>query len=153
MLVLVNALNGGPAFAASKGVVVSHVSVTNAKLKGESAVLMSIDNKTKGPISLLSVTSPESRMSMIYFDDNMCQGNSKMTWISNILITPGRTQKLALRYQGAMLSELKEPLIKGQTVPLTVTWSNYRSVHTLTVNAKIVSSPKGLHFLMSPMKM
>lgn len=138
---------------ATHRVVISHVTVTAAKASGESAVVMSIDNETAGPISLLSITSPDSRMNMIYFDTNMCQGNHAMIWLTNILIMGGHVQKLGYRYQGAMISRLRTPLIKGTTVPLTVTWSDFQHARTVTVEAKVVAPPKKLRFRMSPMHM
>lgn len=134
-------------------VIISHVTVTSAKAEGESAVVLSIDNTSKGPISLLSITSPDSRMSMIYFDTNMCQGNHAMIWLTNILIMRGHVQKLGYQYQGAMISKLRQPLLKGSTVPLRITWSDFQKAHTVTVEAKVVAPPKHLRFHMTPMHM
>ena len=90
---------------------------------------------------------------MIYYDDNMCQGNNKMTWLANIFISPGHVQKLGYRYQGAMLGRVRVALHAGEVIPIKVTWSNFSSSTTLTVLAKVVAPPKGLHFLLTPMKM
>jgi copper(I)-binding protein len=141
------------AAASTGGVVFRDVTVTAAKAGGDSAVIMTITNDTKGPISLTTVTSAVSRMSMIYYDDNMCQGNHAMSWLANIFIEPRHTQVLALKYQGAMLGNLRGALVKGSTVPIEVKWSNFSSAHVLTVNAKVIAPPKGLHFLMSSMNM
>ncbi len=138
---------------APHSVTFQQVTVTAAASGKESAVVMLIDNRSGGPISLLSVTSGVSGMSMIYFDDNMCQGSTKMTWISNILIYPGRVQKLGYRFQGAMLGSLHQKLVTGSVVPLSVKWSDFHSVKTAIVEAKVVPPPKGLHFYMSPMHM
>lgn len=134
-------------------VIISDVTVTAAKAEGQSAVVMSIDNTSNSPISLLSVTSPASRMSMIYFDTNMCQGNHAMIWLTNILIMGGHVQELGYQYQGAMISELRQPLVKGSRVPLTITWSDFQHPHTVTVEAKVVAPPKHLRFHMTPMHM
>jgi copper(I)-binding protein len=139
--------------AAPRGVYFERATVTAARSGKNSAVVMLIKNHSGGPISLLSVTSQVSGMSMIYFDDNMCQGSTKMTWLSDILIFPGKVQKLGYRYQGAMLGSLHQKLVEGSTVPLDVRWSDFNVVTTTVVEAKVVAPPKGLHFYMSPMHM
>jgi len=125
----------------------SHVTVTAAPLKGDSAVTMSITNDSSGPISLTSVSSPASASSMIFYDANMCQGNHAMSALANLLIEPGHTQKLAFKYQGAMLSGLHVALKKGATVPVVLKWSNFASAHSVTLHALVVKAPKGLKFL------
>lgn len=143
-----------PVSAAPTGkVVVSHATVTAAPANGESAVVLSITNNSKGPISLTSVSSPVSGMSMMYFDQNMRHGDHAMAWLTNILVQPGHVQKLALRYQGAMLSELHSALVKGSTVRLVVKWSDFQSARSLTIEARVVAAPKGLHFHTSAMNM
>ena len=94
-------------------VVISHVTVTAAKIHGDSAVVMSIANHSGHPISLISVTSSVANSNMIDYDVNMCQGNHEMTLIANILITGRRTQELGYKYQGAMLRQLKRSLVRG----------------------------------------
>jgi copper(I)-binding protein len=146
----------GSAPGASAGVnkvVISHVTVTAAKSHGNSAVAMTISNNSEEPISLVSVTSSVAKTSMIDYDVNMCQGNHAMTLIANILITGGRTQELGYKYQGAMLRQLKTSIVKGETVPLVITWSNFNKAHTETVEAKVVKPPKHLFFGMTSMKM
>ncbi len=150
-LALVSSASG--ASAGVNDVVISHVTVTAAKSHGNSAVVMSISNKSGGPISLISVTSSDAKTSMIDYDVNMCQGNHAMTLIANILITGGRTQELGYKYQGAMLRQLKTSIVKGGTVPLVITWSNFNKAHTETVEAKVVKPPKHLFFGMTSMKM
>ena len=114
---------------------------------------MSIANKSGEPISLISVTSSDAKTSMIDYDVNMCQGNHAMTLIANILITGGRTQELGYKYQGAMLRQLKTPIVKGETIPLVITWSDFNKVHSATVQAKVVKPPKHLFFGMTGMAM
>ncbi len=128
-------------------VVFSDPTVTAAPLKGNSAVIMSITNDSSGPISLTSVSSPTSATSMIFYDANMCQGNHAMSALSNLLIEPGHTQKLAFKYQGAMLSGLRSALKKGATVPIVLKWSNFSAAHTVTLQAKVIKAPKGLKFI------
>ena len=153
---LVAALPGPVATASpssSSSLKFDKVTVTAARQSGNSAVAMSITDGSSSPVSLLSVTSPVSRMSMIYYDDNMCQGNSKMTWLANIFISPGHVQRLGYRYQGAMLGNLRSVLRVGHSIPITISWSDFSAVRKVTVMATVVAPPKGLHFLQSPMKM
>ncbi len=114
---------------------------------------MSISNDSKGPISLLSISSPDTSASMIDYDTNMCQGNHAMMLLSNILITSGRQQALGYKYQGAMLRDVKERFAKGATIPVVITWSNFRTAHSVTVEARIVAPPRHLNFGMASMKM
>ncbi len=139
--------------ATTKSVVVADATVTAARANGNSAVELTITNDSKGPISLTSVSSPVSAMSMIYYDENMCQGNHTMAWLANIFIEPGHVQKLALKFQGAMLGELRSPLVKGSTVPLVLKWSNFQVAKSVTIEAKVIAAPKGLRFRMSAMNM
>ncbi len=150
-LVLVDSTS--EASARTNDVVISHVTVTAAKIHGNSAVVMSIANNSGSPISLISVTSMVAQTSMIDYDVNMCQGYHEMTLIANILITGRRTQLLGYKYQGAMLRELKKSIVQGGTIPLVVTWSNFSRVHTETVEARIVKPPKHLFFGMTAMAM
>jgi copper(I)-binding protein len=141
------------ASAGEKNVVISHVTVTAAEIHGDSAVGMTISNNSEEPISLISVTSSVAKTSMIDYDVNMCQGNHTMTLIANILITGGRTQELGYKYQGAMLRQLKSSIVKGGTVPLVITWSDFNKVHTEKVDAMVVKPPKHLFFGMTAMEM
>jgi copper(I)-binding protein len=151
-LVLVAPLSSASAATHSK-LEIANVTVTATSKHGDSAVVMTIVNHTGGPISLMTVTSSLSQMNMIYYDDNMCQGNSMMTWLPNIFIMSNSTQPLGYRNQGAMLGGVTRPLKVGQIIALQVKYSNFSQAQTLTVNARVVAAPKGLHFLVSTMKM
>jgi len=76
-----------------------------------------------------------------------------MMMLANILISGGLTQKLGYSYQGAMLRELKVPLVKGQSIPLVIRWSNFQKSRVMTVEAKVVAPPRYLNFGMSSMGM
>jgi copper(I)-binding protein len=152
-MALTSVSSASGASAGVNGIVISHVTVTAAKSHGNSAVEMSISNNSGEPISLFSVTSSAAKTSMIDYDVNMCQGNHAMTLIANILITGGRTQELGYKYQGAMLRQLKTSIVKGGTIPLVITWSDFNKVHTETIEAKVVKPPKHLFFGMTTMAM
>ncbi len=144
---------GSAGASASAQVSFSHVTVTAAPAKGTSAVVMSIDNGDGGPISLMLVESPLARMNMIYYDANMCQGNNMMSWLPNILISSHSTQLLGYQNQGAMLGQLTQSLKVGETISLDVKYSNFSTARTVRVSARVVAPPKGLHFVLSPMRM
>lgn len=133
--------------AAKSKIVFSDATVTAAPREGDSAVVVRISNDSRGPISLTSVSSPRSTSSMIFYDENMCQGNHSMSQLANLFIEPGHAQTLALKYQGAMLSGLHSALMRGETIPIVLRWSDFHSVHTVTLEAKVVRAPKGLKFL------
>lgn len=90
---------------------------------------------------------------MIDYDTNMCQGNHAMMLLSNILITSGHQQALGYKYQGAMLRDAKEQIVKGGTIPVVITWSNFQTAHSVTIEAKVVAPPRHLNFGMTSMKM
>jgi copper(I)-binding protein len=137
----------------SPKVAISNVTVTAAKSGGESAVSLSFVNKSKGPVSLISVTSSDATSAMIDFDVNMCQGNHLMSPLTNIFVTAGQTQLLGYKYQGAMLLRVRGQLRSGQTIPLVITWSDFSRAHETDVVAKVVKDPLGIYFGMSGMKM
>lgn len=114
---------------------------------------MTITNKSRGAISLLSITSPATTTSMIDYDTNMCQGNHAMMQLANILIVSGHTQELGYKYQGAMLRQLKKKIVKGETIPLVISWSNFSKAEKVTIEAKVVKPPRYLNFGMSSMDM
>ena len=137
----------------SSGIRFTNVTVTAASAHGESAVAMTISNKTNGPISLMTVTSPLSSMNMLYYDTNMCQGDTAMTWLANIFISQNQIQLLGYQNQGVMLARLHQNLKVGTTVPLQVKYSNFSTSRTVTLQARVVAPPNGLHFHLSSMKM
>lgn len=144
---------GSDAGASTKSVVVTGATVTAAKKGGPSAVVVTIVNKTSNPITLLRVTSPVAAQHMIGYDTNMCQGNHAMIQLTNILITSGHTQALGYKYQGAMLWGLHSALTKGESIPLTLTWSNFQKLESVTVEALVVKPPAHINFGMSGMQM
>jgi copper(I)-binding protein len=135
------------------GLLFTNVTVTAASTQGESAVAMTIHNDTSGPISLMSVASPLSSMNMLYYDTNMCQGNTAMTWLANIFISQNQIQLLGYQNQGVMLSRLHQNLKVGTLVSLQVKYSDFSTWHDVTVQARVVPPPKGLHFHLGVMKM
>ena len=64
-----------------------------------------------------------------------------MRWLGNILIQPGRVQRLALKQQGVMLSSLHSALIKGSFVHLVVNWSDFQTAHSVSIRARACNCP------------
>lgn len=134
---------------------ITGATLTAATKNGDSAITLSLHNPLSENVLLQSVSSSIASGSMIFYDSNMCQGNTTMKPLANILVGAQQSQSLGYKYQGAMLSGLKQPLVVGSSVTLTLTWSeNGASMHTESFIARVVAPPKGLHFdnsAMSPM--
>jgi len=136
----------------TSGPVIHSASVTAAKIGGDSAIALSVTNSSSAPILITSITSAAAATSMIFYDANMCQGNSTMHALANVSIAPGAVTELGYKYQGAMLGRIKSPFVIGTRIPLTVTWTNNQgSAQKQTVVATVVAAPKGLNFGMSSM--
>lgn len=148
---------GWPATSASaadrSGVQFTTATVTAARVGGDSAVVVKITNHSRLPISVLSVSSPLAKSSMLGFDADMCNGATTMTPLSNILISPGSSQVFGYKNQGAMLSNSVASLTVGKMVPLHIVWSNFSRTTTTVLSAEVVAPPKGLHFRMAKMRM
>lgn len=152
-LILVIALAAPASAAKPSGVVISHVTVTAAKGGGEAAIVMTLKNGTTGPVSLLSVTSPDAGEGMIFFDTNMCQGNHAMTMLANLYVSAGFTQKFGYKFQGAMIGLLHKALVVGQKIPLVVLWSDFHGFKKTKVVATVVPAPATIKFVMGSMEM
>ncbi len=139
------------AATSAAGVEFSHVKVTASHLHGQSAISMTITNDSKNVISLFSISSPAAKSGMIDYDTNMCQGNHSMMQLQNILIYAGHSQKLGYQYQGAMLRHTTQKIVAGETIPVVITWTDFRTPHTVTLEAKVVTPPRHLNFGMSGM--
>jgi len=133
--------------AGSKGLKVSGASVTAAAVGKSSAVALTIKNPLKKNIIVTGIHSAEASASMIFFDSNMCQGNTIMTPLSDILIAPGERQNFGFKYQGAMISGLKHSLSVGQEVQLTINWNEQGGTsQSELVLAHVIKAPIGLNF-------
>lgn len=131
----------------------SRPTLTAGPRGGDSAVVLQIKNTSSTPISILSITSPDATSSMIGFDTNMCNGDSLMTPLTNVLIPGANAQLFGYRNQGAMLSGLKTSLTASSSVTLVVRWSDFQQAHTTVLHARVVTPPKGLTFKMARMRM
>ena len=139
--------------AAPKSIIITDATLTSAAKGHDTAVVLKIVNATHGPISLLSVKSSSAGADMIFFDTNMCRGSHAMTALASIYVPRGLTQKLGYQRQGAMLSQLRQSLTRGQKIPLVVTWSDFSTVHHVTIEASVVAAPAHIKFLMGNMAM
>lgn len=133
-------------------IVLNGVTATVSKAGGTTALSLTLTNNLRKPILLTGITSSLATSSMIFFDANMCIGNTFMTQLQNIVIGPNHDQVLGYKYQGAMLAGLEKDLKVGSQIPIAVHWVDSKGVSkTLNTLAKVVSPPAGLHFAMAGM--
>lgn len=137
----------------SKGLVVHSATLTASTAGGDSALSVSLVNNTSETILISGFSSMVASSSMLFYDANMCQGNTAAKALSSISMAPGQTQNLGYKFQGAMLGSLKSALEVGQKVAVTLMWSDSsKTTHSLHVEATVVSPPRGLNFRMSGMR-
>ena len=138
--------------SASQGITISDATVTSSVAGGDTAISIKIHNASKNGILVTEISSPQASSSMIFYDANMCQGNTTMSQLSNIAISAGSTQTLGYKYQGAMLSGVVKVLTIGEKIPLVIHWTDVKNInHIANFSAMVVKPPLGLHFAMPAM--
>ena len=126
---------------------ISGASLTAASVGGSSAIVLTMKNNSDKNVLITGFSTAQAAHSMIFYDSNMCQGNTTMAALPNILVAPGQSQSLGYKYQGAMLSGLTRALVVGESVNLTLLWNEVGgSAQSATFTAKVVKAPAGLHF-------
>ena len=50
-----------------------------------------------------------------------------MMKLPNILIYGGHSQRLGYKYQGAMLRQVSDKIVGGETIPIVISWTNFGS--------------------------
>jgi len=126
---------------------ISGASLTATAAGGSSAIVLTLKNNSDKNVLITGFSAAQTAHSMIFYDSNMCQGNTTMTALPNILMAPGQSQNLGYKYQGAMLSGLTTALVVGESVDLTLQWNvEGASAQSTTFTAKVVKAPAGLHF-------
>jgi copper(I)-binding protein len=131
---------------------ITGATLTTANAGGDSALSVILRNTSSQTLYMTGIGSSIARSSMIFYDSNMCQGDSAMIPLQNIAISSGATQKLGYKYQGAMLGALTTKLKLGGSAPMQLSVKDSKNhLSTFTFKAKIVDAPKGLHFAMSGM--
>lgn len=81
-------------------------------------------NEGDAPVSLIGLQADISGMISIHETKTTSDGISSMAPAGNIEIPPGATVALEPGGYHAMLMQLQSPLIKGETFPLTLTFSD-----------------------------
>ena len=128
-------------------VVVSPVTVTEAAVGEDSALVFHLTNGTSSTITLTSLSSPVSSRGVLHYDENMCRADSTMVELPNISIAPHSVQELGYRFQGAMLMKLRQSLPLRARVAVSVTWQRPNSAPVTTRRwATVVAAPAGLNF-------
>ena len=126
---------------------VADATVTSAAKNGMSAVSMNFSNGMKGPIDIVSVTAPLAKIGMLHYDQNMCQGNSTMVRIPNVVDPSGNLLAFSTRGFGAMLMGLHRGITSHQKLELDVTWADPTGRrHLSIVDAVVVPPPAHIHF-------
>jgi len=134
------------------GLDITGATLTTANAGADSALTVTLRNTSSHTLYITGIGSSIARSSMIFYDSNMCQGDSAMIPLQNIAVSPGTIQKLGYKYQGAMLGALTTKLQLDGSAPMQINVKDSKNrFSTLTFKAKIVSPPKGLHFAMSGM--
>jgi copper(I)-binding protein len=136
-----------PTIAVPHGrVAIAKVTLSANHQKGRSAVSLQLANGTDGQIAVTSVSATVATAAMLHFDADMCQNNSTMTPLREIDVAAGHVQVLGYRNQGAMLGGLRQTLLPGQHVEVTVAWRDARGARqSQTVTALVVKPPANLH--------
>jgi len=131
---------------------ITGATLTTANAGGDSALSVTLRNTSSQTLYITGIGSSIARSSMIFYDSNMCQGDSAMIPLQNIAVSPGTTQKLGYKYQGAMLAALTTKLQLDGSAPIQLSVKDSKNhFTTFSFKARIVSAPKGLRFAMSGM--
>jgi len=136
-------------------VIVSPVTLTEAAVGEDSALVFHVTNGTSSTITLTALSSPVSSLGLMHYDENMCRADSTMVELPNISIAPHSVQELGYRFQGAMLMKVRQSLPLGARVAVSVMWQRHNSAPVTTrLWATVVAAPAGLNFgSMSSMQM
>jgi copper(I)-binding protein len=120
-------------------VTVSQVWVRPAAEGKVSAAYFSIENHGSEADKLTGAESPVAGMSMLHetIDDN---GVMKMRHSAGIEIPAGGAAELKPGGSHVMLMGLKQALVEGQTIPLTLTFAK---AGTISVSATVQKAPAG----------
>ncbi|MGD0054840.1 MAG: copper chaperone PCu(A)C [Acidimicrobiales bacterium] len=153
LVVLATLVATGPIVsAATRTIQVKDATVTSARRGHASAISLDIINETGSTVWITSVTSPLSPMDMIDYDANLTKANTHMVGVAYLKVRTGRSLRLSLRGEGAMLGAVTAAFKVGSTVPLVLGWHSKSQGATrhLDVTALVVKGPKKLYFGGSP---
>ncbi len=104
---------------------------------------MELNNTGKEADRLVSAASPAAERVELHthIDDG---GVMKMRQVPAVELAPGATLKLAPGGLHVMLLGLKEPLVKGKTIPLTLTFEKAGAV-TVEIEVQAAGDAKAAH--------
>ncbi len=91
---------------------------------------------------LLKITAPQAAAIEIDRTSTDAQGVSRMWPVGKVEIAPGQTVKLAPNGLHIMLRGLKQPLLPGQTVPVTMLFADEPPV-TVVLKVRALSDVDG----------
>lgn len=84
------------------------------------AAYMTIRNTGAEPVTLTGLSTPLAMMPAIHETRTSAEGVSSMTPTDEITIAPGESVALEPGGLHAMLMQLQEPMVEGETFPLTL---------------------------------
>lgn len=84
------------------------------------AAYMTIRNTGAEPVTLIGLSTPLAMMPTIHETNTSAEGVSSMAPTGEIIIAPGESVALEPGGLHAMLMRLQEPMVEGETFPLTL---------------------------------
>lgn len=114
-----------PALAGSEDVIVENAwSRASIGVNRPGAAYMAIRNTGDDAVTLTGLTSQLAAMPQIHETKTNADGVSSMAPAGEITIEPGESVALEPGGLHAMLMKLQNPMIEGETFPLTLTFSD-----------------------------
>lgn len=114
-----------PAFADSEDVIVENAwSRASIGVNRPGAAYMTVRNTGDEAVTLTGLATPLAMMPEIHESKTNAEGVSSMSPAGEITIAPGESVALEPGGLHAMLMKLQEPMIEGETFPLTLTFSD-----------------------------
>ncbi|MGS4947537.1 copper chaperone PCu(A)C [Meridianimarinicoccus sp. RP-17] len=119
------ALTSGAALAGSEDVVVENAwARASIGVSRPGAAYMTIRNTGDEGVTLTGISTPIAMMPEIHETTTNAEGVSSMAPAGEITIAPGEAAELAPGGLHAMLMRLQEPMAKGDSFPLTLSFSD-----------------------------
>src|SRR6056297_3553819 len=114
-----------PAFAGSEDVVVENAwSRDSIGVNRPGAAYLTVRNTGNEAVTLTGLATPLALMPEIHETKTNANGVSSMSPAGEIMIAPGESVALEPGGLHAMLMKLQNPMIEGETFPLTLTFSD-----------------------------
>ena len=114
-----------PALAGSEDVIVENAwSRASIGVNRPGAAYMTVRNTGEDAVTLTGLTTPLAAMPQIHETKTNADGVSSMAPAGEITIEPGESVALEPGGLHAMFMKLQDPMIEGETFPLTLTFSD-----------------------------